>query len=251
MVIGFETTALIASLFFIVSVFYSSVGQAGASGYLAVMTLFSVPLELLKPVALTLNILVASLTAYRFYRDGHLSWPDIWPLILLSAPFAFLGGAISLPPEVYRPILGVLMLISAAYLTWSVFFGAGDISRDVERFPRLPAFGVGGIIGFVSGLTGIGGGVLLSPALILLGWTNIRRTAAIAATFILCNSTAALAGNVISLRHLPAVIPIWGAAALLGGFIGSKLGSRLLAPKYLVILLILALVAAGLKFTLF
>ena len=241
---------LVAALFFALAVLYSSVGHAGASGYLAVMALIGVPAELMKPVALTLNVLVASLTTFRFYKAGYLSWSDIWPLVLLSVPLAFLGGSISLPTDVYRPVLGGLLLVSAAYLAWSTMVDPERFSRDRPRVPRRPALGVGGAIGMVSGLTGIGGGVLLSPAMLILDWASVRRTSAIAACFILFNSTAGLAGNMITLSQLPVVIPLWAGAALLGGYIGSRMGSRLLAPKILVRLLSLALVVAGVKFIL-
>jgi hypothetical protein len=241
---------LVAIFFFALAALYSSVGHGGASGYLAVMALFEVPMELMRPVALSLNILVASLTMCRFYKSGYLSWSDIWPLVLLSIPCAFVGGSISLSTDIYRPILGVLLLASAVYLFWDSIVDAERFSNGKPEVPRFSALGVGGTIGMLSGLTGIGGGVILSPTLLLLRWTNVRRTSAIAASFILVNSTAGLAGNVVSLQHLPIVIPVWAAAVLLGGYIGSKMGSQLLAPKILVRLLTLALVVAGLKFLL-
>jgi uncharacterized membrane protein YfcA len=241
---------LIAVFFFALAALYSSVGHGGASGYLAVMALFDVPMELMRPVALTLNIFVASLTMCRFYKSGYLSWSDIWPLVLLSIPCAFVGGSITLPTDIYRPILGALLLTSAVYLFWDSIVDTERFSNDKPEIPRLSALGVGGTIGMLSGLTGIGGGVILSPTLLILRWTNVRRTSAIAASFILVNSTAGLAGNVVSLQHLPIVIPVWVAAALVGGYIGSKMGSQLLAPKILVRLLALALVVAGLKFLL-
>jgi uncharacterized membrane protein YfcA len=241
---------LVAALFFALAILYSSVGHAGASGYLAVMALVGVPAELMKPVALSLNVLVASLTTFRFHKAGYLSWSDIWPLVLVSVPFAFFGGSISLPSEVYRPILGTLLLVSAAYLAWSTVVDPEVFSPDRPRVPRRPAMAVGGAIGMLSGLTGIGGGVLLSPTMLILNWASVRRTSAIAACFILFNSTAGLAGNVISLSQLPVVIPVWARAALLGGYIGSRMGSKLLAPKILVQLLSLALVVAGVKFIL-
>lgn len=239
---------LIGALFFVLAMLYSSVGHAGASGYLAVMALFEVPANLMRPVALSLNILVASIAVYRFHKAGYLKAEDIWPLVLLSVPCAFIGGSLTLPTDVYRPVLGALLLVSAAYLLWSTFTDPETFAKDKARLPRAPALGLGGGIGLLSGLTGIGGGVLLSPTVLILRWTNIRRTSAIAASFILFNSTAGLAGNVISSGPFPAVIPVWAAAAILGGLIGSKLGSQILAPRVLVWLLSLALMVAGLKF---
>ncbi|MBC8338956.1 MAG: sulfite exporter TauE/SafE family protein [Alphaproteobacteria bacterium] len=241
---------LIALIFFALALLYSSVGHAGASGYLAVMALFGIPADLMRPVALSLNILVASLTVFRFHKSGHLSWSDIWPVVLFSVPLAFLGGSLSLPPDIYRPVLGTLLLISAAYLLWSSAGNSEKFSRGKPRIPRTGAFGLGGGIGLLSGLTGIGGGVLLSPSLLVLGWTGVRRTSAIAACFILFNSTAGLAGNVLSVQNLPIVLPLWAGAALAGGFIGSRMGANLLATKTLVRLLSLVLIAAGIKFLL-
>ncbi len=239
---------LIGALFFVLAVLYSSVGHAGASGYLAVMALFEVSAELMRPVALSLNILVASIAVFRFHKAGYLKRDDIWPLVIASIPCAFIGGSLTLPMDIYRPVLGGLLLVSAGYLLWSTFADPESFAKDKVRLPRVPALGLGGGIGLVSGLTGIGGGVLLSPTVLILRWTNVRRTAALAASFILLNSTSGLAVNVIASGQLPAVIPIWAVAALLGGFIGSKLGSQVLAPRVLIWLLSAALVIAGCKF---
>ena len=239
---------LIALIFFALALLYSSVGHAGASGYLAVMALFGVPAELMRPVALSLNILVASLTVFRFHKSGHLSWSDIWPMVVLSIPLAFLGGSLSLPADIYRPMLGALLLASAIYLIWSSSETLERIRQEKPQIPRAGAMGLGGGIGLLSGLTGIGGGVFLSPSLLILRWSGVRRTSAIAACFILFNSTAGLAGNTLSFHYLPVVIPLWAGAALAGGFIGSKMGADILATKNLIRLLSLVLVAAGIKF---
>lgn len=239
---------LIGALFFVLALLYSSVGHAGASGYLAVMALFEISQELMRPVALSLNILVASLTVFRFHKAGYLKGKDIWPLVIASVPSAFIGGSMTLPMDIYRPALGGLLLASAAYLLWSAFTDPETFAKDKAHLPRVPALGLGGSIGLASGLTGIGGGVLLSPTILILRWTNVRRTSAIAASFILFNSSAGLAGNVIASGRFPTVIPIWAAAAMLGGFIGSKMGSQVLAPKVLIWLLSAALVIAGGKF---
>jgi uncharacterized membrane protein YfcA len=212
------------------------------------MALFGVPAEMMRPVALTLNILVASLTTFRFHKAGHLSWPDLWPLVLFSIPAAFAGGSMELPSYVYRPMLGVLLLISAGHLIWGTVLDPEKFSNGRPRIPRVGSMGLGGAVGLLSGLTGIGGGVLLSPTLLILGWTAIRRTSGIAAAFILFNSASGLAGNLISFQQLPAVIPLWAGAVIGGGFIGSRMGAQWLQPKTLIRLLAAALVVAGLKF---
>jgi len=248
--IGGGVYLLVAALFFALAALYSSVGHGGGSGYLAVMALFGMPVEIMKPAALALNILVASLTTFRFHKAGYLAWPDIWPLVLLSIPLAFAGGAIQLPGDIYRPLVGSLLLASAAYLVWGAITEPDRHLAEKPRLPRVPALGVGGALGFLAGLTGIGGGVFLSPVMLILRWTSVRRTAAVAACFILFNSTAGLAGSVITSQQFPLIIPLWAAAAVVGGYVGSKMGSQLLPPKVLIWILSLALTVAGAKFVL-
>ena len=217
-------------------------GHAGASGYLAAMALFGVAPDVMKPTALTLNLLVASIASFKFYRAGHFSWPTFWPFAVTSVPLAFVGGSIALPVTVYRPLLGAVLLYSAARFTFG--FRGADQPRPI---PLWPALLLGALIGLLSGLTGVGGGIFLSPVLLLLRWAPIRTTAAVSATFILANSAAGLAGHLSSVGHLHPMVPVWAAVAGVGGWIGSELGSRRLPPAALRVLLAAVLVIAGVK----
>ncbi|MGF1611961.1 MAG: sulfite exporter TauE/SafE family protein [Kiloniellales bacterium] len=242
---------LVAGLIFLIATVYASVGQAGATGYLAVMALAGVSIETMRPTALALNIAVASFTTYRFARAGLVTPREVLPFVACSIPLAFLGGWLSLPVEVYRPFLGVLLLLAAAYLVWQSAVSPEQAGKDGGAVPKAGAAMVGGVISFVSGLTGIGGGVLLSPVMLVFRWAGARRTAAITSAFILVNSAAALAGNVASVRALPEELPIFVVVAVAGGILGSELGIRHLSPRAIVAVLALVLLAAGGRFILF
>ncbi len=231
-------------LFFVAALLYSSVGHAGASGYIAAMALFGLAPAVIKPTALFLNILVALIATVQFYRAGHFSWKVFWPLALGSIPFAFLGGALSLPTTIYKQVVG-LVLLFAAYRLFT--YTKAVVKTNAKSLPVGLAIPLGAGIGFLSGLTGVGGGIFLSPLLLLMGWTEMKQTAAISAAFILVNSVAGLAGNYASVQFLPSVLPFWAAAALLGGFIGSRFGSSRAQPDSIRRLLSLVLLIAGLK----
>jgi uncharacterized protein len=233
---------LLAIGIFIVALLYSTVGHAGASGYIAVMSLLSVAPAVIKPTALTLNILVASIGAWQFWRAGHFSWRLFWPFALLSIPFAFVGGYINLPARVFELLLGVILLYSAAR-----FFFRPPADHAVAPPPRAVAASVGGGIGLLSGLTGTGGGIFLTPLLLFMRWAPARTAAAVSALFILFNSTAGLLGNLSSTRQFPHVALVLVAAAGLGGIIGSHLGSRRFDPPLIKRFLAVVLVIAGIK----
>lgn len=234
---------LLAALVLLSAALYSSVGHAGASGYLAVMALLGVVPEAMKPTALTLNILVAAIAVFRFYRAGHFSWRLFWPFGLSSIPFSFLGGALSLPGSFYRPVVGVVLLYSAYRLL--VLRPVDD--RETRPFPLWAGLVSGAVIGLLSGLTGVGGGIFLSPLVLLMGWAETRVTAGVSALFILVNSAAGLAGHLSSISDLPANLPLLAAAAAIGGWIGSGYGSRRLPSPRLRRLLAAVLIVAGLK----
>jgi uncharacterized membrane protein YfcA len=206
------------------------------------MALFGVAPEVMKPTALVLNLLVASIASYKFRRAGHFSWATFWPFAATSVPFAFVGGAIALPVTVYRPLLGAVLLYSAARFTFG--FRGTDQTRPI---PLWAALAVGAVIGLLSGLTGVGGGIFLSPVLLLLRWAPIRTTAAVSAHFILANSAAGLAGHLSSVGQVHPMVLVWAVIAGIGGWIGSELGSRRLPPAILRGLLAVVLVVAGLK----
>lgn len=237
-------TLVIALLIFIAALLYSSVGHGGASGYLAVMALFLISPDVMKPTALALNLVVATVGTIRFARAGHFDWNVFWPFAVLSVPMAFLGGTMKLPGATYKIILGSVLLFAAWRLVVKSPTTDGHSLKRVS-FPRALIFGGG--IGFLSGLTGVGGGIFLSPLLLFLGWADVKKTAGVSVAFILVNSAAGLLGHVASVEKIPHEIVWWAPAALLGGIIGAELGSRRLAPVTMRRLLSVVLIVAGVK----
>lgn len=234
--------ALISVAVGLVAFLYSSVGHAGASGYIAVMTLCNLAATDIKPTALVLNILVATIGSFQFWRAGHFSWRLFWPFALLSVPAAFLGGRMQLTSSIYKPLVGIVLLFSAVRL----FFRRGDPDKITP--PGLPvALGVGAGVGLLSGLTGTGGGIFLTPLLLLCRWARTRQAAAVSALFILANSAAGLVGHFS--RGLPVPSFAWwlALAAIAGGFLGSHFGSRRFPVRTISLLLAAALVIAGAK----
>lgn len=237
---------LLAGLFFLAALLYSSVGHAGASAYLAAMALVGVTPDVARPTALALNILVAILVLLRFWRGGHVSLRALAPFLAGSVPAAFIGGAIDVPTIVYKPLLGVVLLIAGAQFARTASRLA-ESEADIPRVPLVPGVIWGAAIGLASGLVGTGGGIFLTPLLILAGWSATRPAAGISAGFILANSIAGLAGNVASLGALPAALPLWIAAVLAGALIGSELGVKRAPTPQLRLALAVVLVIAGLK----
>jgi uncharacterized membrane protein YfcA len=239
------TAMILSFLIFAVAALYSSVGQAGASGYIAAMALFGVPPGLMKPSALVLNILVASLATFRFYRAGHFSWRGFLPLAVGSVPLAYVGGIIDLPDAIYRQVVGVFLLFVAYRVL--VPPKRGDSTRPARTFwiPMAVAFGAG--IGLLAGLTGIGGGIFLAPVLMLTGQFDTRESSGISAAFILVNSLAAIAGCVSRTTELPSELVYWAIAAVAGGMLGSELAIKHLGQVALRRLLALVLVTTGVR----
>lgn len=226
----------------LVAFLYSSVGHAGASGYIATMTLCGFAAVDIKPTALVLNILVAAIATFQFWRAGHFSWSLFWPFALLSVPMAFLGGYLHLPPSIFQPLVGVVLLFSAVRL----FFRRGD-PAEVSP-PAIPtALAAGAGIGLLSGLTGTGGGIFLTPLLLFRRWAHTRPAAAISALFILLNSTAGLAGHFSSGQPIPSFAWVLAVAAVIGGTIGSQLGSQRFPIRTVSLLLSAVLIIAGAK----
>lgn len=228
---------------------YASVGHGGASAYIAAMALAGIAPAEMRPIALALNIVVSSLAAWKFWRAGHFRWRLFWPFAAVSIPFAYLGGAITLPGQAYKVVVG-LVLVYAGWQLWRSF-RAGEEMREV-RAPAVPlAMAIGAAMGLLSGLTGVGGGIFLSPLLLMLGWAGTKQTSAVAAPFILVNSIAGLAaGLVAGSAVLPASTWALAAAVLVGGWLGAEYGSRRFANPVVRRVLAVVLVVAGSKMVL-
>jgi hypothetical protein len=237
-----ETLWILTAGVFAVAILYSSVGHAGASGYLAVMSLLSLAPAEIKPIALALNILVASIGTWQFWRAGHFSWPLFWPFAVLSVPFAFLGGYLNLPSHLFKILVGIVLLLSAAQ-----FLLRPPAEREPHQPPRLVALGAGGLLGLLSGLTGTGGGIFLTPLLIFLRWGRTKTAAAVSAPFILLNSASGLAGTISATRNFPDFAWALVIAAVIGGTLGSYFGSRRLPQLAIKRLLAIVLTIAGFK----
>jgi hypothetical protein len=239
-----DAALFLAGLILLAAFLYASIGHAGASGYLAAMALFSVAPAVMKPTALVLNILVSTIATWKFYRAGYFNRAVFVPLAVAAVPMAFIGGYVTLPAAVYKPILGVALLLAAARF----FIGADRASDEAAAPPaNLVLAGTGGAIGLLSGLTGVGGGIFLSPLLLLLRWTPVKQASGIAAAFILVNSISGLAGQLAPSISLPEWIPLWAAAAIVGGYFGAEFGSRRFNVPVLRRLLSLVLTIAGSK----
>jgi len=234
----------LALLVFAAAALYSMVGHGGASAYLAAMALFGLAPAVMRPTALVLNILVSAIAAVQFARAGRFSWSTFWPFAIGAVPAAFVGGAVTLPAVSYRRVVGVV-LVYAALRLWQR--AAAATGRPLWPAPKALAIPLGVPIGLLSGLTGVGGGIFLSPILLLAGWAEVRTTAGVAAVFILANSVAGLLGCLASVRALPAGLPVLAAAAVAGGLVGSTLGSRRLPSPALRRLLAVVLVVAAWK----
>jgi uncharacterized membrane protein YfcA len=213
---------LLAALFFAAATLYASVGHAGASAYLAAMALVGVAATTMRPTALVLNLFVASIVVVRFARAGHLPWRSLLPLAAGSVPAAFVGGSLQLPGEVYRPLVAAVLLVGA----WRLATVPPPVD-DADRpgVPWLAGVAAGAAIGLLAGLTGTGGGIFLTPLLVLAGWAGTRDAAGLSGSFILVNSLSGLAGLLTSGLALPGALPLWIAAVATGGLIGSWLGA--------------------------
>jgi uncharacterized membrane protein YfcA len=226
----------------VVAFLYSSVGHAGASGYIAVMSLFGLAPAVIKPTALVLNICVASIATFQFWRAGHFSWRLFWPFALLSIPCAFIGGWLNLPAHLFKILVALVLLFSAAR------FSIRPSDDTVTSTPSRPvALFSGATLGFLAGLTGTGGGIFLSPLMLLMKWARTKTVAAVSAMFILVNSVAGLAGNIGSTRRFPVFALVLLAAAIIAGAAGSYLGSRSFSHTAIKRLLAVVLAIAGLK----
>ena len=241
---------LFAALFFTAATIYSTVGHAGASGYLAIMALAGLAPEVMRPTALVLNLLVATLGTYRYWRADLIRWRLLAPFVVGSTPLAFIGGRIQLPVPGYRALVGVVLLLSAAVIAWRALTHQASGEEPAPRVPPLIALATGATLGLVAGLSGTGGGIFLSPLVLLLGWAGPRGTAGLAAPFIWINSASGLLGLTSVAANLPDGILWLSGAVLAGGLVGTTLGIRRLPARALLIVLAVVLVIAGGKFLL-
>ena len=216
-----DNMLLFYGLLFLVAFLYASVGHGGASGYLALMALFGVAATVMKPTALLLNLFVSLTSFIQFYRGGHFRWKIFWPFALASIPMAYVGGLVIVDAVVYKKILGVLLLIPIIRF---FFFSNTEVTQKKANSIGISML-IGAIIGFLSGLIGIGGGILLSPVLLLLKWTDQKQTAAISALFIFVNSLSGLAGMLTQGVQFTTDMYIYVVVAFIGGLCGAYFGA--------------------------
>jgi uncharacterized protein len=244
-----SVVALLAAGMLVAAFLYASVGHGGASAYLAALAIAGVAPAEMRPIALQLNVLVSAIATVKFYRAGHFRWRLFWPFAVISVPAAYLGGAITLPGTTYKVLVGLVLLYAAWQLWWSA--RAGEEIRPAHEIPLALAMVIGGVLGVLSGLTGVGGGIFLSPLLLLLGWAGTKQTSAVAAPFILVNSLSALAAGFVKNPALPPDYAwLLMAAVLVGGWTGAEYGSRRFSNPVIRRALALVLAIAGGKMVL-
>ena len=238
-----ESVYLFYSLLFIVAMLYSSVGHGGASGYLALMAIYAFTPDVMKPTALILNLFVSLTSFIQFYRGEHFKWKIFLPLAIASIPMAFIGGLIIMEASVYKKILGSLLFIPVIRF----LFFANVPDHELKKSNVIISVLIGCLIGFLSGLIGIGGGIILSPILLLLKWTNQKQTAAISALFIFVNSLSGLAGQLTKGINISPDMLSYVAVAFAGGLCGAYLGALKFNQNILKNTLAVVLMVAGWK----
>jgi uncharacterized membrane protein YfcA len=238
-----EFQVLFILFLFVVAFLYASVGHGGASGYLALMALFSMSPAFMKPTALLLNLFVSLSAFILFYRGGHFKWKLFLPFALASIPLSFVGGMIALDADVYKKILGALLLIPVTRMLFLPNAPENELKEGRTGLSLL----IGALIGFLSGLIGIGGGIILSPVLLMLKWTNQKQTAAISALFIFVNSMSGLAGQFSKGIAFEPGMFVYAGVAFAGGTLGGWLGAGKFNQQMLKYLLAVVLLLAALK----
>ena len=226
----------------LVAVLYSSVGHGGASGYLALMAIFGIDVVMMKPSALILNLFVSSIAFISYYRAGHFRMRLLLPFVVTSIPLAYLGATLEIPPGLYKKILGVCLLIAAMRI---LIRPRED--QELRKISIPIALLAGALIGFFSGMIGIGGGIILSPLLLLTRWGGMKETAAASAAFIFLNSAAGLTGHVSAGMEVSPEIALWVAVAAAGGLLGSWTGGFKLSVASLRYLISAVLLIACIK----
>jgi len=238
-----ESVIVFYSILFLVAFLYASVGHGGASGYLALMAIFSISPEVMKPTALLLNLFVSMTSFIQFYRGKHFNWKIFLPFAIASVPMAFLGGLITIDAGVYKKILGLLLLIPIIRFLFFANLQPSELRKSNTGLSLV----IGAVIGFLSGLIGIGGGIILSPVLLLLKWTDMKQTAAISALFIFVNSISGLAGQLQKGIAFSADMYMYVAIAFAGGICGAYFGSLKFNQTLLKYLLAVVLMLAAYK----
>lgn len=236
---------LALGLFFLIAALYSSVGHAGASGYLAVMALLSFAPDTIKPTSLILNVVVAGIASWRYLRSGCFSWKVFWPVSLVALPLAFLGGLLELPARAFAIVSGVFLVVSALLMAWRAWSKPEEL--EPRQMPFIASLAAGAPIGFVSGIIGVGGGIFLSPILIAGRWAALRQVSGISALFILVNSLAGMVGRMSTGLELHPFLLGWLLAVVVGGILGSWLGVSRFGTRAILVALFLVLMTAGVK----
>lgn len=250
MLLSVPNSTLLAFLMALIAAMYAAAGQAGASGYIAVMALFGLPPNIIRTTALILNLLVSLVGTYRYTREGLFRAKLFWPFVVTSIPMAFLGGWVKLEPSVYRPIISIVLIYAAYRLVWSTLPRCQRRSNETIPLPLGQALGWGAGFGLLAGIAGIGGGIFLAPLLHLKGWAKPHEVSALSSAFILVSSTSGLLGQLSHRPELATALPLWAIAVLFGGYIGATYGTRALNPTALKRLLAGILVFSALRMVL-
>ncbi|OGH95894.1 MAG: hypothetical protein A2039_03205 [Candidatus Melainabacteria bacterium GWA2_34_9] len=241
-----EQITISAILFFLIATLYSSVGHAGASGYLAVMSFMSFSSVIIKPTSLILNILVSLVASYKYISAKYYKWEIFWPFAITSMPFAFIGGYLNIDEKIFKIIAGIFLIISSILLILRRYIIKN--SNNIKKMPKLAALIIGAAIGFFSGIIGVGGGIFLSPILILLCWSSAREASGVAAIFILLNSITALLGKIYAVGEIPALLLGFSVpSVVIGGIIGATLGTKVIDKNAILTILSIILILAGIK----
>lgn len=235
---------ILAILMLLMAILFSSVGHGGASGYLAAMAIVGTAPAIMKPTALALNILVSSIAIFKFYRVGSFSWRLFLPLAATAMPMAYVGGTLHLPAEIYKPIVGLVLIFSA----WRLFHTAHQASTYTIKQPHiLWLLLAGASLGFLSGLTGVGGGIFLSPLLLFFRWASVKVVSGVAAAFIFVNSASGMLGVMSTHASVHPLFPILALVVVVGAYLGAEFGSKRLGNPTIQRLLSVVLMIAGIK----
>ena len=232
---------------FVIAFLYSSVGHGGGTGYLALLALFGIAPIFMKSTALTLNVFVSAIAFFSYYKAGYFRWKLVFPFLITSIPFAYLGALMKVNPSTYKIILGIFLLFAVARM----LFVPKAVTEDSKKMHWLLALAIGSVLGLFSGMIGIGGGIILSPLIILFHWGNVKESAAASALFIFLNSISGLFGLATSGFTLEPRIIIWIIVGVSGGIAGSYLGSFRIRPEKLKFMLAAVLLVASVKLFIF